>query len=67
MAHYLILGHNMFFAYSGRVHPTDEKSASCHLGHVEHFFKLSNIKNGRHCSLENFKKFISQLLSYIET
>ena len=28
MAHDLILGHNRcFFAYSGRVHPTDEKSA----------------------------------------
>ena len=28
MAHGLILGHNRcFFAYFGRVHPTDEKSA----------------------------------------
>ena len=28
MAHDLILGHNRcFFAYFGRVHPTDEKSA----------------------------------------
>ena len=58
---------DVFFAYSGRVHPTDEKSARCHLGHVEHFFKLGNIQNGRHRSLENFKKSIFQLLSYIET
>ena len=39
------------FAFSGRIHPCDEKSASCHLGHVE-IFLLCNIENGRHHSLE---------------
>ena len=37
------------------------------LGMLSNFFKLSNVQNDRHCSLENFKKLISQLLSYIET
>ena len=37
------------------------------LGMLSFFFLLSNIQNGRHCSLENFKMSISQLLGYIET
>ena len=67
MAHDLILGHKRsIFAYFGREHPTDGNQLDASLGMLN-IFKVSNIQNGRYCSLKNFKGFISQLLSYIET